>query len=284
MRIGTARFKMTVVTLGRKILLLLMFILAIPGPSNAATFFDIDFESGSSFVANGWNDYGTESYGNLLISTDQALSGTHSVKGVFDNVNGSSQTPQIVKTFPPSTHIFNRFAYRISPGFQIGSNNFTKIMRFRDANGYPIIWLELHGGVYSVTVEGPYDFHDVYILDSGVAPSSTSWDQVEFEIQLNTPGSSNGAIRMWVNGDLRVEQTGKAYIGPTNSSIGQSGQLNPANLTFNDQTIYIQSGLGVVYFDRVAVGDTRIGTTTGGGAGGTTDITPPSTPLGLQIR
>ena len=258
--------------------LLLLVLLAIPTGAQATTFYDSDFESGSSFLANGWDDDGTAAPGTLEITTEQAITGTQSAKGTFDNIDGSSSQPFIIHAFPESTHIFTRFGYRVSLGFQIGSNNFTKIMRFRGVNGYPIIWLELHGGAYSVTVEGPYDFNDVYILDSGVAPSSTSWDQVEFEIQLNTPGSSNGAIRMWVNGDLRVEQTGKAYIGPTNSSIGQSGQLNPANLTFNDQTIYIQSGLGVVYFDRVAVGDTRIGLIGGSPPADTTPPSAPSTP------
>lgn len=286
MRIRTASFRMTGLTLGRMTLLLLMLTLAIPSPSDATTFFDTDFEAGGSFLTNGWDDDGTAGIGHLEISTEQALTGTRSMKGTFTDVGGSSQQPYINHAFPPSAHFFNRFAYRITPGFQFGNNGYTKIMRFKADGGWPIIWLEILHGVYEITVEGPYlgPNGDNYSLLSGIAPSSTSWDQIEFECLLNTGGQANGVLRLWINGVQRINLTGLQLVGPTPSSVGQQGLPNPSNLVFNDNQIFIQSGVGSVYLDRVAIGDTRIGTTAGGGGGGTADITPPAPPSQLRIN
>jgi hypothetical protein len=297
---------MTVVTVGRMSLLLLMFTLTIPGPSDATVFFDDDFAAGS-LASNGWN----QSYnnpptsGSLEISTDFALTGTHSVKGYFTDVTGmTNYKSDVYKTFPSSTHVFMRYGFRESPGFVTGTNGGSKRIRYTGIGGNPNIWTYTFNGAafsgqgqYSITVEAPYDgsgVHEVVtvgsrnserdniVLFSGVNPSQTSWDQVETEVLFNDPGQYNGVIRMWINGTLRIEVINVALRGPTPTSqcLQFSGTLCPSTVYFNSADIFIQSGLGQIYYDRIAVGDTRIGTTTGGGG----DIIAPAAPLGLQVR
>lgn len=286
MRMRTVRFKITVATVGWLTLLLLMFTLTIPGPSHATVFFDTSFETcavgtGNDFPCEGWDDWTKEAVGHLQITNSLAFSGTKSVKGTFDNINGSSQQPSLSRSWTKVPQIFARFAHRASSGFKVGSNGQTKMVRFKDSSGYPLVWIYNRYGTYSVIMEGPYDSAGTYVLTSGVAPSQTSWDQIEFEWKLNTPGQSNGLMRLWINGTLRAEQLNKAYIGPTPTSKGPHGLPNPSGYLIRDAQIYIQSGLGSLYYDRFAVGDTRIGLTTGTTSG---DPTPPTTPAGVQVR
>jgi hypothetical protein len=278
MRMKTVKFKRAGVIVGLMTLLSLMFTLMIPGLSHAAIFFDSDFELGvgDDWAANGWNDFGTANPGHLEITTERALTGTHSVKGTFDNINGSTQRPSIYRSWTRVPHIFARFASRASSGFQIGSNGHTKMMKFKDDAGYPQVWILNKYGAYTIEMEGPYEGPTVISLSSGIAPSQTSWDQIEFELQLNTPGQSNGLMRLWVNGVLRIEQLNKEYIGPTPTSVGANGLSNPSTYLIRTVQIYIQSGVGSIYYDRVAVGDTRIGPTRSTTA--SIDSTPPARP------
>lgn len=286
-----ARFKMTIVTLGRITLLLLMFTITIPRPADAAVLFDSDFESGSGatdFLGNGWNDFGTAQVGNLELSTDFALSGTRAVKATVTDVNGSALQPAAYKNVPLTDRLFLRFGHRESVGFQVGSNGATKKIRVLLNNGYPKVWIYHKYGVYGLEVEAPY-----FVLGTGGVPvttlfqggsrvpSQTSWDQIEVEYLLNTPGQSNGLLRMWVNGTLDVELLNKQWRGPTDASVAPSGQPTPASGQIQTIQIFVQSGLGSFYIDRLAAGNTRIGMTTGAPP---TDIAPPASPTGLQVR
>ena len=119
MRIRAVRFDTTVATLGWMTLLLLMLTLTIPAPSHAAIFFDTSFEAcavgtGNDFPCEGWDDFKQEAVGHLQITNSLAFSGTKSVKGTFDNVNGSSRKPSISRSWTRVPHIFARFAHRAS--------------------------------------------------------------------------------------------------------------------------------------------------------------------------
>ena len=286
MRLRAVKFKMTVATLGWMTLILLMFTLTIPALSHAGTYFDTSFETcpagtGSSFPCEGWDDFGQEAVGHLEVTTSLAFSGTKSLKGTFDNINGSTKEPSVSHSWTRVPHIFARFAHRESSGFQVGSNGMTKLVRIKDDYGYPIVWLMHRYGSYTILMEGPYDYAGTYVLASGITPSQTSWDQIEFEWKLNTPGQSNGLMRLWINGTLRAEQLNKAYIGPTSTSKGLSALPNPSTYLIRTAQIYVQSGLGSLYYDRFAVGDTRIGLTTGTPS---SDTNPPTIPTGVGVR
>jgi hypothetical protein len=286
-RMRAEKFKRTAITLGWMTLLLLWIVNVNISTSHAGIFFDTSFETcavgtGADFPCEGWNDFSLESRGHLEVTNSLAFSGSKSVKGTFDNVNGSSQQPSITRNWTSVSHIFARFAFRKSSGFQFASNGITKMVRFKDDSGYPLTWVVVRYGQYAILMENPYDAPScAYALMSGIAPSSTSWDQIEVEMQYNTPGQSNGLMRMWVNGSLRIEQLNKAYIGPTSTSKGACGSSNPSTVRLKAAQIFIQSGLGSLYYDRFAVGDTRIGLTTGTT---TSDTTPPTMPIGVGVQ
>lgn len=286
MRIRAVKFKRTAKTLGLMTLLLLIFTLTIPTPSHAGIFFDTSFETcpvgtGADFPCEGWDDFKLESRGHLEVTNSLGFSGTKSVKGTFDSINGNTQQPSISRSWTRVPHIFARFVTRASAGFQICGNLNTKLVRFKDDVGYPLTWISNRYGTYQVLMEGPYDYAGTYILNSGIAPSQTSWDQIEFEYKLNTPGQSDGLMRLWINGVLRIEQLNRAYIGPTPTSRGPAhGLLNPSTYLIRTAQIFVQSGLGSLYYDRFAVGDTRIGPMQSKSA----DSTPPASPQGFQAR
>lgn len=268
-----------------------------PSLARAAITFDSSLEGGT-IAADGWTVKTDPGYTNgvwpgvLDISTDQALSGTHSLKGTYlylsaDNV----PQPSITHYFTPSQHFFARFGYRTSSGFQIGSNNYTKIVRFRSDAGVPIYWIQNTGGSYGLTIEVPWERCDgSYEFITGVAPSSSAWDQVELEVLSNTPGQSNGQVRMWINNVqyplipilgaaiLNANPLALALIGPTPSSTCYGWPL-PSTLLYDQMTFYIQSGLGQTYADRIAMGTTRIGPT-----GTSVDTTPPAVPTGFAVH
>lgn len=283
----TVKFKRTDVTVGLMTLLWLLYTLTIPAPSHAAIFFDTDFETctmgtSSDFPCESWNDFETAQPGHLEVTSALAFSGTKSVKGTWDNINGSSQQPSIHRAITPSTYIFARFATRASAGFQYSANGFTKMVKFKGSYGYPMLWIHNVYGQYAVIIEGPYDRAGGYVLYSGIAPSSTSWDQLELEYKFNTPGQANGHVRFWVNGVLRIEHLNHEYIGPTPDSIGPHGLANPSTVTISDAQIYVQSGLGSIYYDRFAVGNTRIGPTQSKST--SVDSTPPTSPKDFQAH
>ncbi len=55
-----------------------------------------------------------------------------------------------------------------------------------------------------------------------IAPNTTlnydTWYSLELEVQLNTPNTSDGIVRLWVNGTLAAENTAYAVRGPWSSS------------------------------------------------------------------
>lgn len=269
------------------LVLCLLLLLLVPVSAHAEIFFDSDFETcgvgtGNDFPCEGWDDFGIEfidepNHNKIEVSTQQAMSGTKSVKGTWVNVDGGINNPSIYRTFPSGDHFFVRFAARQNGGFQIGSNNNTKLTRFTAPQGYPVIMLGLHGNKYALAVEGSWS-RGTYLTVTDVTPSTTEWDQVEVEIKMNTPGASDGIERVWVNDILEVETLGQQFRGPTPTSINGQGLANGSTVQLDRAQIFIQSANGSMYFDRFAVGNTRIGI-----LGSASDTVPPAAPAGLSV-
>ena len=283
MHMKTVMFRRTAAPVGLMTLLWLLSTLMILSSSHAAIFFDSDFEleGGNDWAANGWNDFGlAPAPGTFMSMTkEQAFTGARSLSLAYDNINGSTQRPSIYRNIPAGTkHIFVRFAFRLDPAFQLSSNGGTKLIRWRATDGYPILWINNKWNSYAFDMEGPYDRTGNWILYCGRVPSRTSWDQVEIEYKLNDPGVSNGLLRMWVNGTLCVESLNHQFIGPTPTSVGLSGLPNPSTSTLLTTQVYLQSGNGKMFYDRLAIGNTRIGPTTSTSA----DSTAPASPQGLR--
>ncbi|TKB95637.1 MAG: hypothetical protein E8D41_00310 [Nitrospira sp.] len=277
----TAMINRTVANIGLIALLWLLCTLTIPGPLQAAIFFDSDFETcnvgtENDFPCQGWDDlippgqhnaeWSDEVNANTLeITNVGCFSGSKCIKETFRN-NGlagdGGNKPTIYKTVPRTDHMFFRGVIKRDASFRTCTlNNSTKMWRFRGegiGGGYPILLMGVRSDRYVVAVEGPYDFAGTYVFTGGPL-ISTTWQNVELEWKWNTPGVSDGIIRLWVDGVLYIERLNLALRGPTLTSVGLSGKLDTSDYYFNSSQVYAQCGTGALYWDRLAVGDTRIG-------------------------
>ena len=292
MRGITELLKKTVTPVGLIILLWILSTLMTPKSSHATVFFDTDFETctvgtGNDFPCEGWNDFNQERIGSQEVVSGGAFSGSkfmrHSSTGEGKTLAGNTYKPSIYANFPAMEHIFLRVAIRFSQEFQYCFNGHTKLIRFRATEGNPILWVYNRWGSYALVMEAPYDTPGTYVVQSNTAPRLGQWDQIEVEYKLNTPGQSNGYMRMWANGVLIGEQTNKAYRGPTPTTKCGNGQNDcPSTLSYASAQIYNQCMIGTIDYDRVAVGNTRIGPTNSKQA--SVDSTPPASPQGFQVH
>ena len=289
MRMRAVRFEITVVTLSWMTLLLLMLTLTIPPPSHAAVFFDTSFETcvvggGASFPCEGWNDFDQEAAGVIGVATDQVFSGSKSFKQTLTKADGDGNLskPSIFKSFPAGDHAFFRWANKWSVPFQACTiNGQTKFVRLKTNLGYPLIWIVNHFGSYAMLFENSYGGGNP-LLTTGVPVTTGKWDQLEVEWKLNTPGQANGLLRFWINGALKVEVLNKEMRGPTPTSVNPTtGAPMPSTGQITNTQIYVQCGAGNVWYDRFAVGNTRIGLAT---SQTSSDTAPPVIPLGVQVR
>ena len=289
-----------------RILALALMTLFMPlSVSHAAIFFDTDWEtctvlSGNDFPCEGWDDGANErpgippnvQSGTAVVQTPYAaLTGTKGLRGIQDNKGtpgvsgGNTRNQNLTKMLPAGVkHVFARYAYRQAPGFEYCAvNGHTKLVRFQGA-GYPKIWIVNKLGSYIVGVEGAYDVGSggVDTFYSGVLVSTSAWQQIEYEWKMNEPGQANGLMRLWIDGVLRIERLNRQWVGPLPTSTGLNHpNLTPSTLTITNTQIYLQCGLGTQYYDRFAVGSTRIGLI---GTGLPVDAIPPATPAGWTVQ
>ena len=262
----------------------------VSGLSHGSVFWDDSFETcavggGTSFPCEGWDDFGQEVAGVIDVTTDQVFSGSRAFKQTLtkkDLPGGNVYKPSIYKSYTDITqsHIFARWAIKWSDPFEYCTiNGVTKIVRFVLNGGFPKVWVINYFGNYSMLVEAPY-YGGTERIDTNVPVVSGVWDQLEFEWQLNTPGSADGTIRLWKNGAVLAERVGKEFIGPLPTSVHPiygAGYPTPSTARHHNTQIYVQCGIGNVWYDRFATGTTRIGSVFGG------DTLPPSPPQGLVL-
>lgn len=197
-----------------------------------------------------------------------SFSGSKSVKTTFvDNTSSPGvscglDNPSIYYFFSGQDWLFTRAAVRKSPGFLIASSNSTKMFRFAPSVGgaktWPVLTVLMYNQNYTISLEGGWSIGSV-LYQGGPPVSSTAWDQVETEWKMNTPGQADGLVRLWVNGTLYIERLNLQMRGPTPSSVNSQGLSNPSTTKFSEAHIFIQCGIGNMWWDRVAVGNTRIG-------------------------
>lgn len=261
------------------------------GPVQAAVFFDDSFE-GATVEASGWGwnngrcAWSPNSYPCpfLDISTDVAHSGSKSVKGTY-NAAWSDPYPQvntqgIFRGFAAQSDLYNRYWYRTS-GFVYATPG-TKNIYWKGSPGYPnfssIHWYgsrELGFGG-QVLADCGYSSCNFYPNMARLPLADNVWYCIEEHVKLNTPGSNNGMIEVWINGQQTLGYYNRTFRGT--AANGPNG--NSSNMVFNNLEIYKQNGGGLMYYDQFAAGNTRIGC----GGSVQTDATPPGPPVGLSVR
>lgn len=274
-------------------LILVVFLMLMAAPVQAAIFFDDSFETctvgtGSDFPCEGWTDVGSEHLPEMQVSTTKAYSGSKSVRMQWLSTTDTGFNPSIYKTFTtPQDYVFMRFVTRREAGWTQAANGNTKLFIIGNLD-YPRPIFGDNFNQYSLHIECPYNIINpatgiswtTYKIDTGIVPTSTegAWDQIELELRLNTPGSADGLARIWINGILRREVLNLELRGPTPTSLPGNCTNKPAASTMQFKTIqlYKQVGLGVRYMDRIAAGNTRIGLVGSPIPGDTTPPTPPT--------
>jgi len=270
-------------------------VLVLFTSAQATVFWDDDFEGANGMSVPNWA-YDISPETSLQGSTEAARTGTKSIKAFYfgqgpidNNPNGGG--PVMGRSLAPNytDHLFLRFAYRVSANFQPGSTGQTKIMRINTGEGFgpQVIFLEHYGSAYGVITTGMYacNTNDTWWVGNQGAIPGGPWQDIEMEVLLNTPGSADGLVRLWVNDTLILQQTGLAFRGPaTNSPACNPGQPTPAgsNMVIQRVQMIRQSATGQTFYDRVAAGNTRIGVL--GGRPPPMDTTPPASLTALQVQ
>ncbi len=250
------------------LLVIVVTLLAcFPFLSQAAVFWDDEMEAGNT-------GYGLVG-GAMSFDTAVKFSGNGSVRLDFPSVCYPDASAQencggyMDRTFTPTSSFYRRFYMRLSPGFTI-SDVFTKVMR-SDTTGLTSNWWTL--GCCGSTQLNVHD-QNVPVGNTSVYYANFNfnrgqWYCVETYEQLNTPGVANGVQQAWVDGVQVLSQSGIMYRAAGDNSL------------YNNNRLYRQTGTGSIWYDRVAVGDSRIGCA---GTPPPSDTTPPAIPSGLTAH
>ncbi|MFW9963940.1 MAG: DUF2341 domain-containing protein [Candidatus Sifarchaeia archaeon] len=168
--------------------------------ANVFQFYD-GFESGD---VSAWNGSSTDTGDSLLITTERANTGSYSAKAVIDNQ--AAAQAMVWTDFSDMTNIFARVHFYIPLTFSISAGGHVTIMQFVDTSAG---W----ANQLSLTIR---DDMTIYLWNAiageayGYGTTSTiskgSWHMLELQANFST---TTGEARMWLDGNLEVEETGK---------------------------------------------------------------------------
>lgn len=276
-------------------LIILGGILCHPS-ANASIYWDDDFEiplaqSGKWVYLQGACS-GTQCPYLVDISNDAHFSGTQSLRLNYGSIQGDdTHNVGIVRTVPQTDPtLFTRFYYR-TKAFTYSPSPVVTTHFYQEDLGTGVVHLP-DSGAMGIAVQTS---EDCYFKIAGVVTltqdcyanwiafpktpairlQDDTWYCIETETTMNSLGMNNAVLRLWVDGVLTVEYTNFRLRGMLPNGPNGNSSLSG----FNAIHIYKQTGTGLMYFDRFAVGDTRIGCLTLG-----KDITAPVAPANLDIR
>ena len=250
--------------------------LLLPISSHATVFWDDELESGNT----GYNF--SSLTGIFVFDTSVKFSGTGSIRLDYPPVceprtaGGSGCGGYTDRVFTPTSTMYRRVYFRMSSGFATSMDTFTKMFR-SDTSGPNSNWWTMGQGngyvggkTFNVGVQNSPTIGQTKVYWSSIMFSDAQWYCIETMEQLNTPGVANGIVRAWVDGVQVMNATDVIYR--------QAGD----NSLFQNHRLFRQTGVGSIWYDHVAVGDTRIGCS--GSSTTTGDTTPPASPTGLVVR
>ena len=212
--------------------LLLLALCLLPATSFGATIFSSDFESenpdcwvsGTDCV--GWE----EIYGNIALVTDEVShSGNTAIKATFARLEDGNAAILHVD----ADHLFVRWYEYRDTDYDFGGE---KTMRFWSTAG-GLTQFDIPLGVAGQSNGGSdycgiNDMRNFNLFGQGGPTNWGSlnipyslmrnrWYGIEVEIRLNTPGASDGEVRMWVDGVMIGERTGLDMRGNLTNNINR---------------------------------------------------------------
>lgn len=251
----------------------IMLIITLLSTSDlgATIFWDDEMEAGNT----GYNISGKS--GIMTFDTSVKFSGNGSLRLDYPSecypdkiLQGFQCGGFIDRTFPETSNLYRRFYLNMANAFTVGDTE-TKIMAtYPSGNTTFTTWWEFRFGSheFSAVVSRALDGGSDPYGESGTIPFD-QWVCIETHEQLNTPGQANGVYELWVNGTQ--------VLSARNVKFLVSGDNNRMSIN----RLYRQVGRGSLWFDRIAVGDSRIGCT---GSPGSSTSRPPASPTGLTVQ
>jgi hypothetical protein len=238
---------------------------AASAPSPAAVFWEEDFESD---LATHWIT-SDPAWSNPFVSTELPHEGASSLKEIF---TGRDSGNFMDRYHPAVEEAWTRFYY-YTEGFTYDPV-VTKLFYHQadlPNSGYPsFVGLNMWGGNELAIAgqkvweacgsdgSGPVNNGDDscnYYPNAGHVPfTDNQWFCVETHIKMNTPGTADGVLELFVNGTQTLDYRNRTFRQPQVAATG-----NSAAAQLNMIRIYVQSGVGTRYLDQFAVGPSRIG-------------------------
>ncbi len=263
-----------------KTLLLSLVVTAIlslvPISSHAAVFWDDEMEASntgySGLVSNGYSCGGVPGF---TYDTVNKVSGSASLK---ENFPGTPQYYQLCggfadRYFPSTDDLWGRFYIRLSPDFVVNHVQ-TKVMRNDTDSVQDHWWGMLFGSnALSVQLQNYPTTGSTRNFYPNVGDGNLPRGQfvcIETRIKHNTVGQADGLVEAYKNGVRFMYYTGLEIRKVSQGTQGTH---------FVSNRMYRQDGGGSINYDRVAMGNTRIGCLGSTPAG---DSTPPAPPVGVR--
>ncbi len=261
-------------------ILVVVLVLALESPSWSTVFWDDSFEyADQPTMAAVWD--GASCVGDTTVlapTTARFRSGAKSIQeyftGTAPNYEGGRSCYFGGRRFPATNTLYSRWWMYLTDhtgasNFLVGSPTTKITLQFPNSCSTCFsVWWQMDNGTTNLTATYQHaDGTGINYKASGNIPQR-QWACVETQITAESPaGASNGVIAAWINGVQVLSRTNLTLL-----KSGGNGPLVQARL-------YTQNGLGTIYYDNYAVGDTRIGCGATSGA-----TTPPPSPTGLTVQ
>ncbi|MBI4001418.1 MAG: hypothetical protein HY348_06515 [Nitrospira defluvii] len=228
-------------------LILVLLLLGSSGLARADTFWTEDFENG----LGKWSLYDGVRPGNIEIVTDEAHSGSHSLRMHYVKLDAGGG-PFIDRYSRHTNNMYIRAWVKWAPGFLIAPA-FTKLSYSPrgDNNTGPNCLIDLNpsrGGGISFICQGvPNDGRNAedFIDEVPKAEISEQWHCVEWRVNNGTVGKADGVVQLWWDDELVYERRKIFFLA------------KPAD--YYIVRMYRERGLGDLYWDDFSVGDSRQG-------------------------
>ena len=188
-----------------------------------------DFEDTAALNTR-YEDVSTNGMG---ASTDDALDGTMSLKQSY--TPGQVDAGWVIKVdnggFPE--HIFYRYYHKFPAGYSRFPNKMARIgFRRRAGSWTPVFmvhtWLIPATGELTLDVlarnstqANPSGYLPVRLSGVNLSGRLDQWVAVEVEVKLNTPGATDGIMRMWLDDNLVIDSTNVDLRGSTTDLINE---------------------------------------------------------------
>lgn len=258
----------------------MVVISLLPTLSHATLFWDDELEAGTPFGVGYAIGIGAMAY-----DSNVKFSGKSSVRLNFPSFCQTMTTANQCggsagRTIPQTENLYRRAYFRMSgtgPNptnsgvFETSTSAFTKMLLAESTGTSRDWWLMGCCGrkTFLAGLEHVPDPSQTTNVYSSITLADNRWYCIETHEQMNTPGVANGIVEAWVD-NVKV-------LTRTNVMFRLAGNTNK----WDRVGFFRQIGVGNMWWDRYATGNSRIGCS---GSTPQGDTTPPTTPSGVSAR